>query len=97
MHGAKHDAARPRVICHMMTSVDGRIVTEGWPLSPEGRAQYEQVHASYRPDGWICGRVTMEQHFAAGVRNDDEIAREYDGPSREDFVAAGKHISYAMG
>jgi hypothetical protein len=27
----------PRVICHVMASVDGRIVTEDRPLSPEGR------------------------------------------------------------
>ncbi|WP_420127379.1 hypothetical protein [Longimicrobium sp.] len=24
-------ARRPRVICHMMSSLDGRIVTDGWP------------------------------------------------------------------
>lgn len=96
MKGTKSDNARPRVICHMMASVDGRIVTEGWPLSAEGRAQYEQVHATYEPDGWICGRVTMEQHFAAGVRAEEEIARQYDGPAREDFVAPGEHASFAI-
>ena len=91
MDDVKRDAARPRVICHMMGSVDGRIVTEGWPLSPEGRREYEHVHATYEPDAWICGRVTMEQHFAAGVRSDEEIAREYSGPPRDDFVAQGEH------
>ena len=96
MHGTTRDAGRPRVICHMMASVDGRIVTEGWPLAAEGRRQYEQVHASYEPDGWICGRVTMEQHFAAGVRGDDQIAREYAGPPRPDFVAPGEHGSFAI-
>ena len=59
---------RPRVICHMMSSLDGRIVTDGWPISPEGRRQYELVHADYAPDGWLCGRVTMAQHFAAADR-----------------------------
>ena len=96
MDSSRDDAARPRVICHMMTSVDGRIITEGWPLSPEGRRQYEQVHATYEPDAWICGRVTMEQHFASGVRSDDEIAREYHGPPRDDFVASGEHDSFAI-
>src|SRR4051812_1852733 len=56
-------SGRPRVICHMMMSVDGRIATEGWPLSTEGRRQYELVHETFAPDAWICGRVTMEQHF----------------------------------
>jgi 2,5-diamino-6-(ribosylamino)-4(3H)-pyrimidinone 5'-phosphate reductase len=83
----------------MLTSVDGRIVVEGWPLSGEGRRQYEDVHATYAPDAWLCGRVTMAQHFAAGTRSDPELARTYDGPPREDFVAsgaAGEHASFAI-
>ena len=88
--------ARPRVICHMMTSIDGRIVTDGWPMSPEGRKQYELLHATYEPDGWLCGRVTMELHFASGVRPDADVVREYHGPPRDDFVAPGEHDSYAF-
>lgn len=88
--------ARPRVICHMMMSLDGRILTDGWPLSAEGRKQYEEVHATYDGDGWLCGRVTMEQHFAQGVRSGAEIARHHHGAPREDFVAPGKHDSYAF-
>jgi hypothetical protein len=41
---ASSNRKRPRVICHMMTSTDGRIVTDGWPMSAEGRRQYELVH-----------------------------------------------------
>lgn len=87
---------RPRVICHMLTSVDGRIVTDGWPLTADERRQYELVHATYAPDGWICGRVTMERHFAAGVRDEADVAKEYTGPPRDDFVAPGEHASYAF-
>ena len=87
---------RPRVICHMMSSVDGRILTDGWPQSAEGRRQYELVHDGYGADGWVCGRVTMEQHFAQGVRADAEIARKYHGAPREDFVAPGDHESFAF-
>jgi riboflavin biosynthesis pyrimidine reductase len=88
--------ARPRVICHMMTSVDGRIVTDGWPQSPEGRKQYEIVHATYEPDGWLCGRVTMQLHFATGVRDEADVAREHRGAPREDFIAPGEHESFAI-
>jgi 2,5-diamino-6-(ribosylamino)-4(3H)-pyrimidinone 5'-phosphate reductase len=87
---------RPRVICHMMTSLDGRIVTDGWPQSPEGRKQYEIVHGTYEPDGWLCGRVTMQLHFASGVRDEADVAREYGGPPRDDFVAPGDHESFAF-
>jgi len=92
----KNAAPRPRVICHMMTSLDGRILTDGWPLSKDGRRQYEVVHESYEPDGWLCGRVTMEQHFAQGTRPEAEVAREYEGAPRDDFVAPGKHDSFAF-
>jgi len=87
---------RPRVICHMIASVDGRILTDEWPLSAEQRRQYEQVHATYEPDGWLCGRVAMERHFAGGTRSDAEVTREHHGPSREDFVAPGEHDSFAV-
>ena len=89
-------AKPPRVICHMMTSLDGRILTDGWPLSAEGRKQYEQVHASYEADGWLCGRVTMEQHFAQGTRSEADVRKEHHGAPREDFVAPGEHESYAF-
>lgn len=87
---------RPRVICHMMASVDGRIATHGWPLSKDGSRQYEQVHATYDPDAWICGRVTMEEHFAAGARSDADVAHVYEGPPRDDFIAPGKHESFSI-
>ena len=87
---------RPRVICHMMASIDGRIVTEGWPMSAEGRRQYEQVHETYDAQGWLCGRVTMEQHFAKRTRSDGDIAREHRGGPRDDFVAPGDHDSFAF-
>lgn len=87
---------RPRVICHMMASVDGRIVVDAWPLSEDERAEYERVHDSYDPDGWLVGRVTLERHFAAGVRPDAELAREHEGGPREDFIAAGEHESCAV-
>lgn len=102
-HGASRDASdpisrRPRVICHMAMSVDGRIVVDGWPSSVAGavRREYEAVHASYEAEAWICGRVTMEP-FAGGVRPESEVARERaDGTPRADFVAPGEHVSFAF-
>ncbi len=54
---------RPRIICHMLASVDGRI--DGASLcavTPDG--EYEATGAKLGADGWVCGRVTMQQHFA---------------------------------
>lgn len=89
---------RPRVVCHMAASLDGRIVVDGWPSSVAGavRREYDAVHASYEADGWICGRVTMEP-FAGGVRPEAEVAHEHAGGTpREDFVAPGEHDSFAF-
>lgn len=87
---------RPRVICHMMASVDGRIDVTGWPLSSAARKHYEQVHASYDADGWMCGRITMA-HFAKAQRSDSEVAHQYDGSvARDDFIAPGEYQSFAF-
>ena len=67
-----------------------RIGTVGWPLSEEQGRQYGEVHSTYTPDAWICGRATIEQHFAAGTRSEAEVVRvPDDGPSRDDFLAPG--------
>ncbi len=81
----------------MAASIDGRIVVDDWPDSVTGavRRQYDEVHASYEADGWICGRVTMEP-FAGGVRPEVEVAREHQGAPRENFIATGEHDSFAF-
>jgi riboflavin biosynthesis pyrimidine reductase len=80
----------------MVASIDGRIVTDGWPLSDVEREQYELLHEAYNPEGWLCGRVTMERHFAQHSRSAVEIVRQHDGPPREDFVAPGEHEAFAF-
>jgi hypothetical protein len=79
----------------MLASVDGRIVVDGWPLASDGRREYDLVHAGYEPDGWLCGRVTMEP-FAGGMRSEEEVAREHGGAAREDFRAPGAFESFAF-
>lgn len=57
---------RPYVICHMMSTVDGRIISENWG-SEKGRQAfyniYERCHASFDSQAWMCGRVTLEKDF----------------------------------
>jgi len=87
--------SRPRVICHMATSIDGRIVTDGWPDSAALRREYEKVHNTYGADAWMCGRITMEP-FAGAVRSDTEVRRERAGPARDDNIAPAAHESFAV-
>ncbi len=49
---------KPYIICNMLQSLDGRIRADGCPES--FYALYNQVYQQYNPDGWICGRITME-------------------------------------
>jgi riboflavin biosynthesis pyrimidine reductase len=47
----------------MLSSVDGRI--DGAALDAVvGEGEYEATGAQLGGDAWICGRVTMQQHFA---------------------------------
>jgi 2,5-diamino-6-(ribosylamino)-4(3H)-pyrimidinone 5'-phosphate reductase len=86
---------RPHVVCHMMTSVDGRIVPTRWPDLGEGRKEYERVHAAIGADAWMCGRITMEP-FAGAMRSEEEVARESSGTERLDFIAPDSGPSYAI-
>ena len=86
-------ANRPLVICHMVPSVDGRIVTDGWNLPRSLTAEYERTGASFGADGWIIGRVSMEP-YAGRAALPAKTPRE--GISRTDFVARSDAPSYAI-
>jgi riboflavin biosynthesis pyrimidine reductase len=54
---------KPYIICHMLSSVDGKI--DGAALGAvTGKGEYEATGAKLNGDAWICGRTTMQQHFA---------------------------------
>lgn len=51
---------KPYIVAHMMSSLDGRSLTDGWHLD-FATDLYESTAASFEADGWICGRVTMQE------------------------------------
>src|SRR3954447_6363180 len=55
---------KPYVICHMMSSVDGRILPDRWQPSVEDCGVYERLHDELGCDAWLVGRVTG-QEFAS--------------------------------
>lgn len=78
-----------------MTARDGSGRTYS-DLAQKTFEQYEDIHRSYEPDGWICGRITMEP-FAGSLRSEAEVARENTAAApREDFIAPGTHESFAF-
>ena len=54
---------KPHVICHMMSSLDGHALTDGWarPFKANAGDLYEKLAKKFEFDGWICGRVTMQE------------------------------------
>lgn len=54
---------RPYLICHMLASVDGKIDGDALRMVT-GKGEYEATGAELKGDAWICGRTTMQRHFA---------------------------------
>ncbi|MDR5760829.1 dihydrofolate reductase family protein [Caballeronia sp. LZ035] len=51
---------KPYVVVHMMSSLDGRSLTDGWQMKFVFKL-YEDTAARFEADAWICGRVTMQE------------------------------------
>jgi riboflavin biosynthesis pyrimidine reductase len=51
---------KPYIICHMMSSLDGHSLTDGWNLKSASDI-YEDAAATFKANAWVCGRVTMQE------------------------------------
>lgn len=59
---------RPYIICHMVTSIDGKV-TGDFLYRPECNKPtdvYYEINRNLKCNGFICGRVTMEESFTNG-------------------------------
>jgi riboflavin biosynthesis pyrimidine reductase len=56
---------KPHVICHMASSLDGRILPHRW--RPYGLQSdiYEDLHDQFRAQAWLVGRVTGQEFTRA--------------------------------
>lgn len=79
---------RPKIICHMTSSIDGRLLADRWTKPVAGISEgmlfgyYDKVASRFDADGWLVGRTTMEE-FVEGK------ARAVDVPKielREPFI-----------
>jgi 2,5-diamino-6-(ribosylamino)-4(3H)-pyrimidinone 5'-phosphate reductase len=85
--------SRPHVICHMVPSVDGRIVTDEWPVTPGLVGEYERTAAAFGADAWIIGRISMAPYAGASRPPARRTARRL---PRTDFVARTDAPGYAI-
>src|SRR5436190_23475376 len=58
---------KPYLICHMVTTIDGRIMSGRWPKLPAnkgGADLFETTAASYHIGAWIVGTTTLKEFCA---------------------------------
>ena len=90
-------ALRPHVVCHMQSSIDGRLHPSRYTESPDGAvkdwsATYERLHGETRGDAWIVGRVTM----AEMSKGDPHPPADIGDVPRPHHFAARDAASYAI-
>ena len=88
--------ARPYIVCHMLTSINGKISGPYMRsnYTEIGSNAYERTNDQYHSQAWLCGRVTMEEnftHYQTPVL--DEFAPVY---PREDYVAVSDAEMYIV-
>ena len=79
---------RPHIICHMTTSLDGKVTGDflSHPSCAAATDIYYEQNRAYAADAFACGRVTMEGSFTGGWYLDLTAYAGAEIP-REDYVA----------
>ena len=88
---------KPRVTCLMMTSVDGKILTEKWGTDPQVKklsGTFEKAHETFGINAWLVGRTTMEKDFTKGAK--PILKKGHQKVERIDFFADKKAESFAI-
>ena len=87
---------RPYIICHMVTSIDGKVTGDFLfqDECAEATDIYYRINRERKADGFICGRVTMEESFTGGFYPDLSQYEPVD--IRSDFLVDDLSGSYAV-
>ena len=77
---------RPYIICHMVTSIDGKVTGDFLfqHECAEATDVYYRINRERKADGFICGRVTMEGSFTGGFYPD--LRQYHSVEKKSDFV-----------
>ena len=90
---------RPYIICHMVTSIDGKV-TGDFLFQPECAVAtdiYYRINRGLKADGFICGRVTMEGSFTGGWYPDlSQYKPVHNTDTKTDFVTDDLSGFYAI-
>lgn len=91
---------RPTIVCHMVTSIDGRLHPNRFTEAASGisadtlSGHYEEIAGRFEAEGWIVGRTTMSE-LADGSERTIENAP---GLPRDPHVADrdGRNVAIAI-
>lgn len=86
---------RPYIICHMVTSIDGKVTGDflSSPASAKACEIYYEINRDLKSNGFICGRVTMESSFTGGYYPD---LSAYTPKEKRDFIPDNLSSFYAV-
>ena len=85
---------KPYVICHMCTTIDGRIMANRWtelPGASNGGRLFETTAASFGIGAWLVGTTTMKE-FADG---NFKLKTAREPVERVDYAASPRAICLA--
>src|SRR5207248_1995007 len=84
---------KPYVICHMNSSVDGRILGSRWrPAENRMAGLFERLHEELGGGSWLIGRVTGSE-YAKAERYPDRTDQTY---PREPWFARRDAAAYGI-
>jgi 2,5-diamino-6-(ribosylamino)-4(3H)-pyrimidinone 5'-phosphate reductase len=83
---------KPHVVCHMFTSLDGKIRQTIWGMKDHHK-YFEEPAAKIKADAWLVGRVTM-QEFSSKRKH--KLRKGGASISKEDFVATQPLKKFAV-
>ena len=81
---------KPKIICHMASSLDGRILPSRWtPKDAHSHTAYEDLHTRFGVGSWIVGRVTaaeFSRRDAYPTATNDRFPREAWLPRKDSAI-----------
>ncbi|QJX48922.1 RibD family protein [Hymenobacter taeanensis] len=88
---------KPHVICHMMSTVDGKILSANWKdedITNTFSGYFEKYHDTFTSQAWMCGRITMERDFSGGVQPEPQTPPQ--PIARQPFIGDKEATSFAI-
>jgi riboflavin biosynthesis pyrimidine reductase len=91
---------RPKIICHMVPSIDGRLLVDRWTPPAVGingsivHTTDDQVAGRFTADAWVVGRTSMEDYAQGRARVPKNVLDDLRSPHVAD--RGGRDVAVAI-